>query len=102
MKSYTQHHMIRDEIMMFANALENQMQYNERRGKGDEWKTADPEFLFERLKEEVEELAREIYTFTPAIKQENIRHESKDVGSLAFFIWYNSMLKDSDIFEVKR
>jgi hypothetical protein len=28
--------------------------------------------------------------------QVKIRHESKDVGSLAFFIWYNSMLKDAE------
>jgi len=92
---------IRYEIMRFAEALEDQMRYNESRGKTDEWKVADPKFLLKRLIEEVEELRREIY---PGKKwedlsqkipvQENIQHESKDVGSLAFFIWYNSCLRE--------
>jgi hypothetical protein len=85
---------VRPEIMMFAHALEAQMRYNERRGKGDEWKDADPKFLFKRLTDEVKELDDEVHTYPQ--DQVKIRHESKDVGSIAFFIWFNSMLKDAD------
>lgn len=84
---------IRIEIQMFTHALEAQMRYNEKRGKGDEWKHADPKFLFKRLTDEVEELRIEISERRR--DQVKIRHESKDVGCLSFFIWYNSMLKDA-------
>lgn len=86
--------MIRDEIMMFAQALENQMQYNEKRGKTNSWKEASPAFLFKRLLDETEELRDEILRSPRNEKQ--IRHESLDVGTLAFFEWYCSMLRDSE------
>ncbi len=84
---------VRPEIQMWAHALENQMRYNERRGKGDEWKRADPKFLFKRLTDEMKELQIELSV--GRTDQVKVRHESKDVGSIAFFIWYNSMLKDA-------
>jgi NTP pyrophosphatase (non-canonical NTP hydrolase) len=100
---------IRNEIMRFAEALEDQMRYNESRGKTDEWKEADPEFLFSRLMDEVKELRDEIYPskeiagkIRPVLRvQEKIQHESKDVGSLAFFIWYNSCLREVRSWEAR-
>ena len=85
---------VRPEILMFAHALEKQMRYNEARGKTDEWKEANPRFLFMRLRDEVEELHVELSGSLRV--QKNIRHESLDVGSLAFFIWYNSLLRTSE------
>lgn len=93
---------VRHEIKCFAEALERHMRYNESRGKTDQWKEDDPKFLLERLNEEVCELRDEIYPIKeinnelrPGIpEEERIQHESKDVGCLAFFIWYNSLLRE--------
>jgi hypothetical protein len=103
----TENKHIRDEIMMFAHALERQMQYNEKRGKGDEWKKADPKLLFKRLNDEVKELKYELQFTEP--EEQKVRHESCDVGCIAFFIWYRSLLNvaagivsNSDMFGVNR
>lgn len=85
---------VRPEILMFAHALEKQMRYNEGRGKTDEWKEANPIFLFMRLREEVDELRLELSV--GLTDQKKVRHESLDVGSLSFFIWYNSLLKTAE------
>lgn len=85
---------IREEIKRYAMALEWVMRYNEGRGKTDEWKYLPQSFLFKRLTEEVKELELELLPVRP--EQERVRHESLDVGALAFYIWYNSKLKDNE------
>lgn len=85
---------VRPEILMFAHALEKQMQYNEGRGKTDEWKEADPKFLFKRLQDEVRELQIELSVGNT--DQKKVRHESLDTGSFSFFIWYNSLLRTAE------
>jgi hypothetical protein len=82
---------IRPEIMIFAHALEKQMWYNEKRGKGDEWKEMDYQYLFKRLMDEVDELKQEIDFTEP--EELKVRHESLDVGSMACFIFYNALVK---------
>lgn len=85
---------IREEIKRYAVALEWVMRYNEGRGKTDEWKYLPLSHLHKRLAEEVKELDLEILPIKP--DQKKVRHEALDVGALAFYIWYNSKLKDGE------
>jgi len=82
----------RPELMLFAIALEKQMRYNEKRGKGDEWKEADLSFLWVRFRDEAKELKDELFPNGIPFDQKKIRHESLDVGCMAFFIFYRSLL----------
>ena len=91
---HTENPHIRDEIMMFAHAMENQMRYNEKRGKGDEWKEADIKLLFSRMGDEYEELSYELLFTKP--EQHKVRHEAMDVSTFGFFIWYRSMLLSAE------
>ena len=84
---------IRDEIILFAHALEHQMRYNEQRGKGDSWKTLPMDYLSKKLKEEYKELRKSLkvnlrttYRFIPG--PADIRHECRDVACMALFIWW--------------
>lgn len=81
--------------MMFAHALEKQMRYNEKRGKGDEWKECNPHWLFKRLTDEWKELF-DVFQYSVKPDEKELRHESLDVSTVGFFLWYTSLMRTAE------
>jgi hypothetical protein len=82
--------------MAMAERLEQQMRYNEARGKLYAWETAQPQYLLSRLEDEFWELSNEMVEDpdTPT-DEKRIQHESMDVIALAHFIWCQSLMREA-------
>ena len=90
---------IRDEIMIFAQRMEMQMRENEKKGKGDSWMYATPVYMLDRLTGEdigeIWELGEAVFSGENGPDEKNLRHEAMDVATIAFFIWYGSLLRSA-------
>lgn len=86
----------RQEIMEFAIAMERQMRYNEDvRDKSYGWVMFDPLVLFSRLKGEMRELSNEL-AVRSGFDEKKVQHESMDVSTFGFFLWYQSRMRENN------
>lgn len=75
--------MTRAEVIVFCDMMERVLRQNDH--KGDSWKLKSTEALFERLREEVDELEEALRTQSDAAVKEAI-----DVANFAMFIAFNA------------
>ncbi len=70
----------REEVKMFANAMERQLQYNDHK---EHWSNFPQEYLFQRLLEEVSELYE---AMNEGLDGEDMLDEAADVANFAMMI----------------
>jgi len=77
---------VREEILQFARAIEATMRKNEKRGKGDEWKTCGAGLLWDKLDEEYLEATA---AWRSSWGQPD-PDEFLDLACVAMFLWHRS------------